>query len=83
LEYGSFAPGAPQVFIDDAQFKDLWLTPDRCYLLTFESDLPRYEALVGASQLQRVTLSGGKVLLTNHPLASSAQALGLASSRSV
>jgi len=82
LEYGSFAPGAPRVFIDDAQFKDLWLAPDRCYFLTFESDLPRYEALVGSSQLQRVMLSGGKVLLTNHPLASSAQVRGLATSSS-
>ena len=24
LEYGSYAPGAPQVFIDDSQFKTLW-----------------------------------------------------------
>ena len=24
LEYGSYAPGAPQVFIDDAKFEKLW-----------------------------------------------------------
>ncbi len=80
LEYGSFAPGAPQVFIDNAQFKELWLAPDRCYLLTFQSDLPRYEALVGSPQLQSVMVSGGKALLTNHPLTSFSQARGLASS---
>jgi len=32
LVYGSYAPGAPNVFIDDAQWKALWLQPDRCYL---------------------------------------------------
>jgi 4-amino-4-deoxy-L-arabinose transferase-like glycosyltransferase len=70
LEYGSFAPGAPEVFIDDTQFKNLWTGPSRCYLLTFRSDLPHYQALVGVSQLQAVALSGGKALLTNHPLSS-------------
>ena len=33
LEYGADAPGAPAVFIDDAQFKALWLAPGREYLL--------------------------------------------------
>jgi 4-amino-4-deoxy-L-arabinose transferase-like glycosyltransferase len=70
LEYGSNAPGAPSVFIDAAQFKNLWLAPTRYYLLTFQSDLPRYEQLVGPAQLQTVAMSGGKALLTNHPLAS-------------
>ena len=27
LSYGSYAPGAPDVFIDDSQFKELWSTP--------------------------------------------------------
>lgn len=82
LEYGSNAPGAPPVFIDEAHFKNLWLAPTRYYLLTFQSDLPRYEQLVGPAQLQTVATSGGKALLTNHPLASSAQANGLPSSAS-
>src|SRR5437868_11442579 len=29
LEYGSYAPGAPQVFIDDAKFESLWSQPKR------------------------------------------------------
>ena len=82
LEYGSVAPGAPQVFIDDAGFRNLWPAPERYYLLTFQSDLPRYQQLVGAAGLETVATSGGKVLLTNHPLTSSAQAPGLASSPS-
>jgi 4-amino-4-deoxy-L-arabinose transferase-like glycosyltransferase len=70
LEYGSYAPDAPHVFIDDSQFKNLWQEPGRYYLLTFRSDLPRYEALLGASALNVVAESGGKVLETNHPVAS-------------
>jgi hypothetical protein len=67
LEYGSYAPGAPQVFINDSDFKTLWDRPDRCYLLTFQADLPHYQALVGSSELQTVRASGGKLLLTNRP----------------
>ena len=44
LEYGSYAPGAPQVFIDDARFQELWCGPDRYYLLADHEDLPHLEA---------------------------------------
>ena len=67
LEYGSYAPGAPKVFIDDSQFKSLWLAPERCYFLTFEADLPRYKQLIAPAPLDVVATSGGKVLLTNMP----------------
>ena len=67
LEYGSDAPGAPHVFIDESEFKNLWLAPERCYFLTFQSHLPRYEQLVAPASLDVVAASGGKVLLTNRP----------------
>jgi 4-amino-4-deoxy-L-arabinose transferase-like glycosyltransferase len=70
LEYGSYAPGAPEVFIDDFRFKNLWSEPGRYYFLTSESARPRYEGLVGAPQITVVAESGGKILLTNHPLTS-------------
>jgi len=66
LEYGSYAPGAPNVFIDDSQFKDLWLRPERSYIVARESAVPRLQGLVGSAQLNVVVTSGGKVLLTNH-----------------
>ena len=66
LEYGSYAPGAPDVFIDDANFRDLWLEPGRSYLVAKESAFPRFRSLVGSSNLIPVRESGGKVLLTNH-----------------
>jgi hypothetical protein len=75
LEYGSYAPGAPDVFVVDSQLPGLWSQPQRYYLLTFRADLPRYDALVSAGQLYVVAASGGKLLLTNHPLTSSARAL--------
>ncbi|MHB8501324.1 MAG: ArnT family glycosyltransferase [Candidatus Acidiferrales bacterium] len=71
LEYGSYAPGAPSVFIDDAQFKALWLQPDRYYVVALDSGVPALENLVGRDRLTLVAGSGGKRILTNHPLAGS------------
>ncbi len=71
LEYGSYAPGAPPVFVDDAQFKELWSRPERSYLVAKESVLPHLEQLVGGQQINRVAESGGKFVVTNHPLGSS------------
>lgn len=68
LEYGSYAPGAPQVFIDDGQLVSLWTKTDRCYLLANGSEMPRLRALLGASSLQVVVESSGNLLLTNHRL---------------
>jgi hypothetical protein len=74
LEYGTHAPGARHVFIDDMQFKNLWLAPERCYFLAFQSDLPRYKQLVAPLSFNIVATSGGKALLTNEPLAFAAGA---------
>lgn len=68
LEYGSYAPGAPDVFIDDARFKSAWLQPERCYLLAFDSDFARVANLVGRDRVIQVATSGGKMILTNLPL---------------
>lgn len=73
LEYGSYAPGAPDVFIDDAQFRDLWLEPGRSYVVAKESELPRFQSLVGSSNLIPVKESGGKFLLTNHAVEAGAR----------
>ncbi len=71
MEYGAYAPGAPAVFVDDAQFKDLWNKPERFYLVAKESVLPRLEKLVSDQQLNLLAESGGKFVVTNHPLGSS------------
>jgi 4-amino-4-deoxy-L-arabinose transferase-like glycosyltransferase len=68
LVYGSYAPGAPDVFIDDEQWKNLWLAKSRCYIVANASAEPRLQALVGRDQIHAVLESGGKLLLTNHTL---------------
>jgi hypothetical protein len=65
LVYGSYAPGAPNIFIDDSQWADLWLSPDRCYLVAADTAIPRLEKLVGSQRLHVILASGGKVLLCN------------------
>jgi len=81
MEYASYAPDAPQVYIDDAQFPRLWLQPERRYLLARESELPRFEGLVGREQLNVIAVSGGKLILANHPLDSAAMTQPLAGLR--
>jgi hypothetical protein len=66
LEYGSHAPDAPDVFIDDSGLVRLWRLPDRYYLLVEGRSLARIERLVGRPELHIVAQSGGKYLLTNH-----------------
>ena len=68
LEYGAYAPGAPDVFIDDEQFKQLWLKPERSYIVAKQNVVPQLESLVGGADLNLVASSGGKVVLTNHPI---------------
>jgi hypothetical protein len=68
LEYGAYAPGAPDVFIDNSQFKDVWLKPERSYIVAKQNVVPELESLVGSDHLNLVALSGGKVVMTNHPI---------------
>ncbi len=72
LEYGSYAPGAPTVFINDKEFQQHWQAPERCYLFTYQADLPRYQQMLGPASLNAVAASGGKILLTNQPLTDAA-----------
>jgi 4-amino-4-deoxy-L-arabinose transferase-like glycosyltransferase len=66
LEYGSYAPGAPQVFLDDQRFAALWQSPERLYLAVEKPALDRIRSL--APSLHLVKESGGKFLFTNLPL---------------
>jgi 4-amino-4-deoxy-L-arabinose transferase-like glycosyltransferase len=68
LVYGSYAPGAPDIFIDDAQWTAMWTMPERCYIVADAAQMPRFRRLAGPDRLTTVAESGGKILLTNHPL---------------
>lgn len=65
LEYGSYAPGAPNMFLDDAAFQRLWMDIRRRYVLLEGPELGRFENLVGKEMLHLVKASGGKYLFTN------------------
>jgi hypothetical protein len=66
LEYGSYAPGAPDVFINDSEFAELWRGSDRYYVLVEKPSVAKFEKLVGRQSLELVKESGGKYLFTNH-----------------
>jgi hypothetical protein len=66
LEYGSYAPDAPKVFIGDAELQQLWTRPERYYLLAEGPAVPHMETIVGKPALHVVAESGGKFLFANH-----------------
>ncbi|MEP7365141.1 MAG: glycosyltransferase family 39 protein [Acidobacteriota bacterium] len=68
LEYGSYAPGAPNVFIGDNDLGARWGGPNRSYLFLEVPQLERIAKLVGHEHLHTVKESGGKLLLTNAAL---------------
>ena len=45
-------------------------SPEVKYLVARDSAVPRLQGLVGAENLHRLTASGGKVLVANHPICS-------------
>jgi hypothetical protein len=66
LEYGSNAPGAPDIFRNDRDLQQMWNTAERYYLVSEKPAVPRFEKLLGPGALHRVAESGGKFLFTNH-----------------
>ncbi|HEY1939725.1 MAG TPA: glycosyltransferase family 39 protein [Candidatus Angelobacter sp.] len=65
LEYGSYAPGSPPVFINDVEFARAWSGRMRYYLVADRTGLARLSALVGPANLHQMAESGGKYLFTN------------------
>jgi hypothetical protein len=64
LEYGSYAPGAKQVFIGDTELKNHWDSPQRTYLLAYGTDMPHLKDLL-EQRIRIVATSGGNYLLSN------------------
>jgi hypothetical protein len=67
LEYGSYALGAPRVFIDNDGFAQRWMSGNRFYLCVEKPQMIRVKQMT-AGQFHVVKESGGKFLLTNQPL---------------
>jgi hypothetical protein len=66
LEYGSNAPGAPNVFIDDAGFIQRWRSSDRWYVASENEKFEQIRRLVGADALHPIATAGGKTVYVNH-----------------
>ncbi len=66
LEYGSYAPDAPDLFIGDEKLRALWGRPERYYLLVEGPTVGRIASLVGKPALHVIAESGGKFLFGNH-----------------
>jgi len=61
--FGSFWPGAPDVFPDEAGLHRAWAGPQRVYLLTYEQ--ARIADLQRIAPVRVFAASGGKMILTN------------------
>jgi 4-amino-4-deoxy-L-arabinose transferase-like glycosyltransferase len=68
LVYGSYAPKAPNVFIDDARLRALWLGYQRVYLAAPDNLLPHLSELLAPAKIYIVRQSGGRALLTNQSI---------------
>jgi 4-amino-4-deoxy-L-arabinose transferase-like glycosyltransferase len=68
LWFGSFFPDSPHLFEDDESFARLWAGQERVYFFLEESYAE--EALKGMNPrtIYVFARSGGKVILTNHPM---------------
>jgi 4-amino-4-deoxy-L-arabinose transferase-like glycosyltransferase len=65
LEYGSYSPGAPPVFIDNAGFTARWSSPDRWYIVSEDQNRQRLHDLAGSAVLRPIATAGGKTVYTN------------------
>ncbi|HWE51260.1 MAG TPA: glycosyltransferase family 39 protein [Bryobacteraceae bacterium] len=65
LEYGSYSPGAPDVFIDDAGFVRRWKSSDRWYVASEDDKVKHLRDLVGVDSLRPIASAGGKTIYVN------------------
>ena len=65
LEYGSYAPGAPHVFIGDKDFIERWQSQQRWYVASEDEHVDRLQKLVGTAALHAIAKSGGKTIYVN------------------
>jgi len=67
LWFGSFFPGAPQIFEDDASFTRLWNGPSRVFLFSEDFLVDQAIATLDPSKVFVFARQGGKVVLSNRP----------------
>lgn len=65
LWFGSFFPGAPQIFEDNASFARLWNGPNRVFLFSEDFLVDQAFADIDRSRIFVFARQGGKVVMTN------------------
>lgn len=65
LWFGSLFPDAPAIFLDDAQFAQLWIGSQRLYFITGSEK--HLDALKGVGPVHVLVRSGGHYLVSNRP----------------
>jgi 4-amino-4-deoxy-L-arabinose transferase-like glycosyltransferase len=65
LWYGSFWPDAPAIFETESTLRQLWASPRRIFLFTY-NPAARTRDLAPYSSIQTLASAGGKTILTNH-----------------
>lgn len=66
LEFGSYYPDAPQVFIGDAEIAQLWRGQQRVFLFTHDNDFAKVQRVVQA-EMFRLATAGEKSVYSNKP----------------
>lgn len=59
LEYGSYRPGAPSVFLKDGDLPALWNSPQRYFLIAENPQISRFTKLLGGGHFRLVAAAGG------------------------
>jgi len=65
LWYGSFWPDAPAIFESEASLRQLWSSPRRIFLFTY-NPTARTQDLAPYGSIHTLASAGGKTILTNH-----------------
>jgi 4-amino-4-deoxy-L-arabinose transferase-like glycosyltransferase len=65
LWYGSFWPDAPAIFENESTLRQLWASPRRIFLFTYDPAI-RARDLAPYGSVQTLATAGGKTVLTNH-----------------
>jgi 4-amino-4-deoxy-L-arabinose transferase-like glycosyltransferase len=66
LEFGSYYPDAPQVFIDNAEMKRIWQGDKRIFFFVYDDNYEEVKDVL-AGEIFRIASSGGKTVYSNRP----------------
>lgn len=66
LEFGSYYPDAPQIFIGDGEFAQLWRAAQRVFLFTHDRELARLRKIVNG-EMFKIAAAGEKSIYSNRP----------------